>query len=244
MKSRRQFVREGAFAATALLAAQQLKAFAGLSSAFTGNSSAVFSNPTNHLVFLHGSVSDNTAKSGMVKYMKQIQSEVHHTVLLNTGAQPFGDISLDASAAECNHQIDKEYQIIHKAGVKTGIIYARPTTEGVIKQSEDLAAFLKKEKNCQLVVCISHLGHQHKNAPDDLTLAGESRHIDIILNGHTTNYLPKTITMPNSVRHEVIIQSSKSNTAPCAKLEIGVDENGNKKLIHLATKLYKDISAA
>lgn len=244
MKSRRQFVREGAIAATAILVAQHLKAFSGLTSAFPGNSSTVFSNHTNHLVFLHSAETDNTATTGLVNYLKKIQSPVHDTLLINTGAHRLADNTSGASPAGGIHQIDKEYKIIRKAGVNTGIIYARPTTDGVIKQSEDLAAFLKKEKNCQLVVCISHLGHQHKNAPDDVTLAGESRHIDIILNGHTTNFLSKTITMPNSARHEVIIQSSRSNTAPFAKLEIGMDANGNKKLIHLATKLYKDISAA
>ncbi|MES2773936.1 MAG: hypothetical protein V4722_07115 [Bacteroidota bacterium] len=243
MKSRRQFVREGAFAATALLAAQHLKAFAGLTTSFSGNSGPVFSKYTNHLVILHSSVTDNTTKADILNYMKKVQSEAPHTVLLTTGNDMPDAIKVDTSAVAVN-SIEQEYKILSKGKIKMGIIYARPSNEDVIKQSEYLANFLKTEKNCQLVVCISQLGHQLKNAPDDLSLANESRNIDIILNGHGSNFSPKTITMPNSLKHEVIIQSSSSSTAPCAKLEIGMDENGNKKLIHLATKLYKGISAA
>ena len=45
-------------------------------------------------------------------------------------------------------------------------------------------------KNCDLIVCLSHLGYDYGDAPypSDVRLANEVSDIDIILGGHTHFY--------------------------------------------------------
>lgn len=232
MKSRRQFVMEGTIAAAALLAGKHLKAFDSISARFPGISSAGNVGYNNHLIFLH----TTDTNTGAVNYIKNIQAEAPNTIVLKTDAEKLSDTISTA--------VNENYTIITKEGIKTGVIQVNPNDVDVIKNVDLLAGYLKTEKKCQLVVCVSQLGYKQKNAIDDLSLAYESKNIDVIINGHSTNFSPKTLTVPNKDKKEVIIQSSKGNATACGKLEIGFDENGVKKHIHLATKLYKNRSAA
>ena len=244
MKSRRQFVMEGTLAATALLATHHLKAFASFVSPLSGTAKAGFGHYNNHLVFLHSSEISHTGNHAALSYMKNVQAEVPNAILINTGTGQPQTSSYDVVAGENNGVVNDSYKIITKGGIATGVVYAAANDDDAIKNADKLATYLKQEKNCQVVVCISQLGHKNKYMPDDITLAAESTNIDVIINGHETNFSPKTMILPNSTRNEVIIQSSKSNPDACAKLEIGFDNDGNKKHVHLATKLYKNIGAA
>lgn len=51
------------------------------------------------------------------------------------------------------------------------IISADPGEGDIIQKINRLSVFLKKEKNCDLVVCLSRLGFKNKNTPDDIFLA-------------------------------------------------------------------------
>ena len=244
MKSRRQFVMEGTLAATALLATHHLKAFASFVSPLPSTSKVGFGHYNNHLVFLHSSEISHTGNHAVMSYMKNMQAEVPNTILINTGTGQPQASNFDVVSGENKGVVDDHYKIITKGGIATGVVYAAANDDEVIKNADQLARYLKQEKNCQVVVCISKLGHKNKYMPDDITLAAESTNIDVIINGHETNFLPKTMILPNSTKNEVIIQSSKGNPNACAKLEICFDNDGNKKHVHLATKLYKNIGTS
>lgn len=233
MKSRRQFVREGALAATALFVTQHVKAFATFSSPLAEIDSA----DKNHLVVLHSIEQKFSFADGLVSNFTSEQKKIPNAILIHSGAIPSPDLPTPSLEKE-------KYNIITKGNLTTGIVYAKPGELEVLAKTEKLAAYLKNEKKCTLVVCVSHLGHKQENSIDDITLASQSENIDIIINGHETNFLPKTLVLPNLQKNEVIIQSSKDNLASFAKLEIGFDSFGAKKYIHYATKLYKDVEAA
>ena len=237
MKSRRQFVIKGRLAATAILFGQHFKSFAIYSSPQIPIDSTDLLAYNNHLVFLHSMEQKFSFSQGLISSANKMHQSVPNSILINSSANHSADFSLDISSKE-------KYSIICKGNITTGVIYAKPNEENVLIKTEELAALLKQEKNCSLVVCVSHLGHKQKNSIDDLTLASLSTNIDIIINGHETNFLPKTMIVSNSQKKEVIVQSSKDNHSSFAKLEIGFDERGTKKHIHLATKLFKDIEAA
>ena len=96
--------------------------------------------------------------------------------------------------------IVKPYVIVKKAGLKIGIIglltditrvvdiklvgkleYIEPA-EVVNKYAE----YLKKEKGCDLVLCLSHLGYT-----EDKDMASKIRNVDVIVGGHSHTLLHK-----------------------------------------------------
>ena len=241
MKSRRQFVMEGTLAATALIASQSFKTLASITTPFTNAANAGFSH-NSHVIFLHAA---ELHHAEIIGDFKRIKTAVPNSILIDSGEKETSNMAFDISANDNAELFNKNnYHIITKGKIKTGIIFAKPTDEEVIAKVENTAAFLKNEKKCSIVVCISHLGHRQENSIDDLTLASQSKNIDVIMNGHESNFKSRTMIACNSLSNEVIIQSSKSHMDAYGKFEIGFDENGTKKHIHLATKLYKDICTA
>ena len=77
---------------------------------------------------------------------------------------------------------------------------------------------LKKE-NCDFIICLSHLGFQYNDnetKPSDKQLAKNSKHIDMILGGHTHTFLNEPIVVKNLKNKDVFI-----NQAGWAGLKLG-----------------------
>ena len=134
-----------------------------------------------------------------------------------------------------------EYKIITKGNTRTGIISARPGENNVIQKIKTLSSWLKKEKNCTMVVCLSQLGYKNKNTPDDITLAKESTDLDIIVGGHAKNFHMHPVVALNSNNAEVIIHSASGNSFDCGKIEVDFDGHGRKNHISFANHSSKNI---
>lgn len=118
------------------------------------------------------------------------------------------------------NQVVRPYQILKKGPFKIGVfgigvdlngLVAAPNFEGLnIKDPYDSAkeavAALQKE-NCDLIICLSHLGfdYQDKSKPSDLTLAQKVAGIDFILGGHTHTFLDAPAKVQNPEGKEVWI---------------------------------------
>jgi len=65
---------------------------------------------------------------------------------------------------------------------------------------------LKKNKRCDYVICLSHLGFEYKdNKVSDIVLAKESEYIDLIIGGHTHTFLNEPYKVKNRNNQEVVI---------------------------------------
>lgn len=98
--------------------------------------------------------------------------------------------------------IAKPYVIIRRNGVKIGVFGLSPKLKGLVadhncegvkyldpaKVALETATLLKKEKKCDVVICISHLGWNSSHGEDDLYMIKGSRYIDLVLGGHTHSY--------------------------------------------------------
>lgn len=64
-----------------------------------------------------------------------------------------------------------------------------------------------RERGCNLVVCLSHLGHRYsgEDRPDDVSLAQEVPDIDVILGGHTHTFLDRPVVFPRSGRTDALV---------------------------------------
>ena len=114
----------------------------------------------------------------------------------------------------------KPYHIVEKAGQRIGIMGLGVNPQGLIPQllregliytdplvtANQIAAELKEKHACNLVICLSHLGyHYNDKQVSDLQLAPQSRHIDIIIGGHTHTFLPEPIVVNNLDGKPVLI---------------------------------------
>ena len=108
----------------------------------------------------------------------------------------------------------KPYTIIRRGGKKIGIIglltdimevvdadIARMLTYQEPSQVVNrLSGYLKEEKDCDMVICLSHLGYG-----EDKELAASIRNVDIIVGGHSHTLLDDKQTVNDLDGEEVII---------------------------------------
>ncbi len=105
------------------------------------------------------------------------------------------------------------YAIVRKAGYKIGIIGLLTDVTKVVDQSvaanmkyldpvvvaEEYAAYLKTVKKCDLVIALTHIGHDESTGPDnDLALARKSHSIDIVVGGHSHTFLEDQTLVGNA----------------------------------------------
>lgn len=234
MNSRRKFVKNSSLATAAFLAVNPFDVFAGI----IPTSGNLFANGK-CLTLLHSAEPNMMIKEEFMTYVSRAK-KVASPIILNASQNTVANTTIHLHTEE----LSKQYSVLTQNGILTGFIHIADTDNDAIERINQMAFYLKHEKKCNLVVCISHLGFKNKTDIDDLTLAESSENIDIILQGNTANCSAKTFIARNSKKEEVIIQSSLSSTLPCGKLEIAFDETGIKKHVHVATKFYKDAIAS
>lgn len=127
----------------------------------------------------------------------------------------------------------KPYKIFIKDGIKIGIFGLGIKLEGLVDKNmyketvyhdpieiaQDMSRILKEEQNCDLVICLSHIGYYYKNAPEkvsDITLAKATKDIDLIIGGHTHTFLDKPTIEKNSMGKNVLV-----NQVGCYGLYLG-----------------------
>lgn len=119
----------------------------------------------------------------------------------------------------------KPYLVIRKFGLKIGIIgldvepksliiesnYKGLTYEDPLEVANKMALFLKKEKKCDLIICLSHLGSNKKSAEiNDFKIAQNSRNIDVIIGGHSHTMLENVRELNLDGKEVTIAQMAKS----------------------------------
>jgi 5'-nucleotidase len=99
----------------------------------------------------------------------------------------------------------KPYVIIKRNGLRIGVFGVSPKLEGLVSARNctgvryldpgetalKTATMLKKEKKCDVVICLSHLGWNSNRGEDDQYMVPRSRYIDLVLGGHTHTYFKK-----------------------------------------------------
>jgi len=243
MKNRRYFLIQSTLATTAMFALKPLTSFGRSISQSTG-----FNGSHGKLAFLHTANLSNSSYNKVVKHIQDIKKNNRNAILLNAGQgmqDEHGSLIYDASINGSNNlfAIDEEYKIIKKGNVRIGIISARPAEKNIVQNIKAISTWLKKEKNCAIVVCLSQLGYKNNNTPDDITLAKESTHLDIIVGGHAKNFPMYPVVALNSDNAEVIIHSASGNSFEYGNIEIDFDEQGRKNQISFEDHLSKNITA-
>ncbi len=216
-------------ATAALLTAKPFTAVANSLSPVTGYR---FSN--NNLVLAHtGSAVENQT----LQHITKLKNSGSNLIMLHAGDHApvtAGKAVYDASmhTGESFSVAAGDYKIIYKGDIKTGVITANDQSVSANNINE-LAVYLKKEKNCHLVVCLSQLGYRSSNGLNDLELAAASTHLDVIIGGHVADFCTRPVIARNKNKEEVIINHAATNGLALRKIEIGFDSNGKKSQLSL-----------
>lgn len=223
MNTRRKFLLSGSMAATALLTAKPFTTIANSLSPVTG-----FRINNNSLVLAH---TGNAAGSSLQQIQKLKSSS--NLLMLHAGktapaTKPVYDASLHSG--ESYSVAANDYKILYKGNIKTGIITAMDQSVSA-DSINTLAIYLKKEKNCQLVVCLSQLGYKSSNGLNDLELAETSTHLDVIIGGHADDYCTRPVIARNKNKEEVIINHAATHGLALRKIEIGFNSLGKKEQV-------------
>jgi hypothetical protein len=231
MNSRRKFLLQGSMATTALLAAKPFKTFSNSIAPATG-----FSIKGNKVVLVH--TGDYMGKNQHQTHTQiaGLKKNIGGVVLLHAGndvKNKVASMNYDASISPEKNILftENNYRMLYKGDIKIGVINAIEGENDIINKLCNLSAYLKKEKNCHMVVCLSQLGYKNKNRIDDTRLAENSSSLDVIIGGHPSNYFAHTVIAANRNKEEVIIHFASGNGFDFGNIEVCFDEAGNKRSV-------------
>ena len=134
------------------------------------------------------------------------------------------------------------YEIFEKDGIKIGVFGVGIQLDGLVNKkmsketvyidpvevSQDMAKQLKTDQNCDLVICLSHLGYSYEfDKVSDLTLAAKTKDIDLIIGGHTHTFLPKPVIAKNAAGKNVLINQVGWAGINLGRIDFFFDDEGN-----------------
>lgn len=148
----------------------------------------------------------------------------------------------------------EDYRIFTKDEVRIGVmgigielkglvpdtLYGNTIYLDPIKKANQMASFLKKNQKCDYVVCLSHLGFKYRYGKvDDITLAQQTRDIDLILGGHTHTFLDEPDIQRNLDGKPVVINQVGWGGMKLGRIEVHFERNRKKHCVSCADQWIK-----
>jgi 5'-nucleotidase len=137
------------------------------------------------------------------------------------------------------------YKILIRDGVKIGIFGLGVELDGLVNKqmyketmylnpvetTQEMTRILKDEEQCDLIICLSHLGYNYKNNPDkisDLSLAKITKNIDLFIGGHTHTFLPKPTIVKNLDNKNTLVNQVGCYGLYLGKIDFYFNSDGSK----------------
>lgn len=136
-----------------------------------------------------------------------------------------------------------KFHIIQHNRYKVGITGVGPRVRGAFAAgiewhhpytvATEVATLLKKKLNCDIVICLSHLGLEEEiEGPGNRKFAASSKNIDVIIGGHNNTIAQPQIVLRNSEKNQVIIANAAHGGSIIGSLNFGFNE---QRQMHLFT---------
>jgi 5'-nucleotidase len=157
---------------------------------------------------------------------------------------PLLNANYDFSGTELEGKIPA-YKIFDKGDLRIGVFsvgvdldgFVEPVNRGPIsyKDPVDVAAkmvqVLRDENNCDLIVCLSHLGLRNNSGGDcDVDLARKTRGVDLIVSGHSHTLLETPERVLNLDGDEVLINQVGWAGIALGRIDFYIDKKNKTKL--------------
>lgn len=138
----------------------------------------------------------------------------------------------------CVEGLVKPYVIIKRNGLKIGLFGLSPQLEGLVDLSKckgvtyldpievgnRVAAELKHDKKCDVVICVSHLGWLRPDEMGDQKVLASSKDIDLVLGGHSHSYFKALRYVNNADGKAVPVDQNGKNAMYVGKLMLSFDK--------------------
>ncbi len=151
----------------------------------------------------------------------------------------------------------EKYKIFNKNGIKVGIFGVGIKLEGLVGKkdygeteyldpieiAQHYSDFLRNEKKCDMVICLSHIGYDYRDDPkkvSDKILAANTAGIDLILGGHTHTFLPEPQSFPNKNGKNVLVNQVGWAGLLLGKITFYFDKDKNVKNISWNNQVIDD----
>ncbi len=136
----------------------------------------------------------------------------------------------------------KPYQVFTKDGLRIGVfglgieldglvnkkLYKETVYLNPVETTQEITRQLKNDENCDLIICLSHLGYHYRNEKiNDLKLASLTKNIDLIIGGHTHSFLEKPTVQKNSEGKNVLVNQVGWAGLRLGRIDFYLDNNGN-----------------
>lgn len=149
------------------------------------------------------------------------------------------------------------YKVFNKDGIHVGIFglgielaglvgkksYGETKYLDPIEIAQEYSSLLRKEKKCDLVICLSHLGYDFGNDStkvNDKILAANTAGIDLILGAHTHTFLPEPQRFKNKDGKNVLINQVGWAGLLLGKIDFFFDKNKSVRNIAWENKVIDD----
>lgn len=145
--------------------------------------------------------------------------------------------------------LTQPHTIIRKGRVKIGIFGIGVELKGLVPDQKygntkyldpvkvaNEQAILLKEKGCDLIICLSHLGFEHQgDKVSDKVLASRTRNIHLIIGGHTHTFMDKPFEARNLDNETVLINQVGYGGLMLGRLDFEIDKKcfADKSLINV-----------
>lgn len=126
----------------------------------------------------------------------------------------------------------KPYKVYVVDGIRVGVFGLGIRLEGLVNKknygetlylnpleiAQDMERKLRQDEECDLVICLSHLGYKYENNEiiSDLKIAEQTSEIDLIIGGHTHTFLPKPTLVTNKKGNITLV-----NQVGCFGINLG-----------------------
>lgn len=136
------------------------------------------------------------------------------------------------------------YKVFSKQGIRVGVfglgielaglvpdnLFSGIQYQDPLKTAVKMGQFLRQEKKCELIVCLSHLGYSYGDTKvSDLVLAKSEADIDIILGGHTHTFLDQPTVETNKIGNKVLVNQVGWAGLRLGRLDLSFETQGRRK---------------
>lgn len=135
----------------------------------------------------------------------------------------------------------ERYRIFIQDGIKIGVYALGIELDGLVSKKNygntiyndplttalEMETYLKNEMDCDLVICLSHLGLKYRDTKvSDMVLAAETSVTDLIIGGHTHSYLDEPLVEKNKAGNPVIVNQAWWGGLVVGKIDFVFDRSG------------------
>ncbi len=146
----------------------------------------------------------------------------------------------------------ERYKIFEQSGIKIGAYalgieldglvgkknYGNTVYNDPVQAALEMEAFLKNDMNCDLVVCLSHLGLKYRDDKvSDMVIAAETSMTDLIIGGHTHSFVEEPLMEKNKVGNPVIVNQAWWGGLVLGKIDFVFDRSGKAQPLVYSSNL-------